>query len=62
MDSTTSPKAKTMDGRVGVRSLVHNISGVEERVGAPRWGLGRSTSNLITPMDVHKPNNKLVSV
>jgi len=32
---------KTMkEERVGVRSLIHNISGVEGHVGASRWGLG----------------------
>jgi hypothetical protein len=29
-------------------------------VGALVWGLGRLTSNSITHMDLHKPNNKLV--
>jgi len=34
MDSTASPKVKTMEGvGVGVRSLVHNTSGVEGRAG-----------------------------
>jgi len=47
--------------KVGVHSLVHNTLGVEGRAGAPRWGLGRLTSNSITHMDLHKPNNKLVS-
>jgi len=38
MDSTTSPKVKTMEGkRVGAHSLVCSTSGVEGRVGAPRW-------------------------
>jgi len=32
MDSTTSPKVKTMEGKgVGVRSMAHNTSGVEGR-------------------------------
>jgi hypothetical protein len=40
MDSTVSPKVKTMEEEgVGtcslVRSLAHNISGVEGRVGVP---------------------------
>jgi hypothetical protein len=30
---------------VGARSLVHNILGVEGRVEAPGWGLGRVTNN-----------------
>jgi hypothetical protein len=62
MDSTASPKMKTTEGKgVGARSLVCNTSGVEERVGAPRWGLGRLTSKSITHTDLHKPNYKLVS-
>jgi hypothetical protein len=57
-----SPKMKTTKGeRVGVRSLVRNISGVEGCVGAPGWGLGRLTSKSIIHMDLHNPNNKLVS-
>jgi hypothetical protein len=46
---------------VGVRSLVHNISRVQGRVGASRWGLGRLTSNSIIHTNLHKLNNKLVS-
>ncbi len=38
MDSTVSLKVKTTEGKgVGARSLVHNTSGVEGRVGAPGW-------------------------
>jgi len=38
MDSTLSPKVKTMKGkRVGARSLAHTTSGVEGRVGALGW-------------------------
>jgi len=63
MDSTTSPKLKTTKGEgVGARSLACNTSRVEGRVGAPRWGLGRLTSKSITHTDLHKLNNKLVSV
>jgi hypothetical protein len=41
IDSTMSPKVKTMEGeRVGVCSLVRNTLGVERHVGAPKWGLG----------------------
>jgi len=37
-DSTTSPKAKTIEGEgVGACSLVHNTSRVERHVGAPKW-------------------------
>jgi hypothetical protein len=36
MDSTTSPKVKTMEGKgVEVRSLAHNTLGVEGRVRVP---------------------------
>jgi hypothetical protein len=62
MDSTMSPKVKIMEGEgVGACSLVHNTLGVEGRVGASRWGLGRLISTSITPTNLHKPNNKLVS-
>jgi hypothetical protein len=42
-------------------SLARNTLGVEGRAGALKWGLGRMTSKSITHMDLHKPNNKLVS-
>jgi len=62
MDSTMSPKVKTIEKeRVGVCSLVHNTSRVEGCATAPRLWLGRLTSNSITHADLHKPNNKLVS-
>jgi hypothetical protein len=41
--------------------MARNTLRVEGRVGAPGWGLGRMTSKLIIHMDLHKPNNKLVS-
>jgi hypothetical protein len=60
MDSIASPKMKTSKREgVGARSLAHNISGVEGRVGALGWGVGRLTSKSITHMDLHKLNNKL---
>jgi hypothetical protein len=63
MDSIASPKVKTTKGEgIGVRFLIRNTSGVEGGARAPRWGLGRLISNSITHMDLHKPNNKLVSV
>ncbi len=63
MDSNASPKVKTTEGeKVGARSLARNTSGVEGHVVAPGWGLGRLTNNSITHMDMHNPNNKLVSV
>jgi len=62
MDSTLSLKVKTMKReQVGVRSLARNTLGVEGCVGAPRWGIARLTSNSITHVDLHKPNNKLVN-
>jgi hypothetical protein len=58
-----NPKVKTMKGeRVGACSLDRNTSGVKGCVEASKWGLGRLTRNSITHMDLHKPNNKLVSV
>jgi hypothetical protein len=63
MDSIASPKVKTMEGKeVGARSLIRSTSGVEGCVGASGWGLGRLTSKSITHTDLHKPNNKLISV
>ncbi len=59
IDSNVSPKVK-MEG-VKVCSFACNISGVEGRAKAPRWGLGRVTSRLIIHINLHKPNNKLVS-
>jgi hypothetical protein len=41
-------------------SLAHSTSGVEGRVGALKWRLGRLISNSINHMNLHKPNNKLV--
>ncbi len=62
MDSIASPNVKTSEGEgVGAHSLVCSISGVEGRVGALGWGLGRLISNSITHMDMHKPNSKLVN-
>jgi hypothetical protein len=62
MDSTTSPKVKTMEGGIGVRSLIRNTSGVEGRAKALGWGLGRLTSKSLTHTNLHKQNNRLVSV
>jgi hypothetical protein len=53
---------KTTEGqRVGAHSLTRSTLGVERRVRASRWGLGRVKNNSITHMDMYKPNNKLVS-
>ncbi len=56
-----SPKVTIVEGKgvVGVPSSQH--FGVEGCVGASGWGLGRLTSKSITHVDLHKPNNKLVS-
>ncbi len=63
MDSTASPKVKTMEGKgVEVRYLARNISKVKGRARALGWGLGILTRNSIIHTDLHKPNNKLVSV
>jgi hypothetical protein len=38
MDSTVSPKVKTLEGEgIGARSLARNTSGVMGRVKAPGW-------------------------
>jgi len=46
---------------VGACSLTRSTLRVKGRVGAPGWGLGRWTSNSLIHVDLHKPNNKLVS-
>ncbi len=62
MDLIASPKVETLEGEgVGAHSLVCNISGVEGRARALGLRLGRLESKSITHMDLHKPNNKLVS-
>jgi hypothetical protein len=62
MDSFANPKVKTTKGKgIGARSLAHSILGVEGRAKAPRWGLGRVKSKLITHINLHKPNNKFVN-
>jgi len=62
MNSIVNPKVKTTKGKgVGACSLIHSTLGIEGRAGAPRWGLGRLTSNSITHTDLHKPNNELIS-
>jgi len=61
MDSSTSPKEKTIERGVGVHSLTHNTFKVEGHAGALRWGLGRLTNKSITHMDLHKSNKKLIS-
>ncbi len=60
-NSNVNPKVKITEG-VRVRSLTHNILGVKGHIGAPRWGLRWVTSTSTINMNLHKPNNKLVSV
>jgi len=62
MDSTTSPKVKTMEGN-GVRAcpLAYSTLGLKGRAKALEWGPRRLASKSITHMDLHKPNNKLVN-
>ncbi len=61
-DSNANLKMKTMEQkRIGVCSLVRNISRVKWHVGTLGWGLGQMTSELIIHTDLHKPNKKLVS-
>jgi hypothetical protein len=63
MDSTTNPKGKTTKEKgIKAHSLVHNTLGVEGHVRAMGWGLERMTNKSITDTNLHKPNNKLVSV
>jgi len=52
----------TKEEGVGVCSLAYDTLGVKGCVGAPGWGFGRMTNKLIIHTDLHKPNNKLVSV
>jgi hypothetical protein len=55
MDSTTNPRLKTTKGKgVLMRSLVRNTLGVEGHARAPRWGLRKVTSKLITHTILHK--------
>jgi hypothetical protein len=62
MDSIPNPKVKTIKGE-GVRacSLARSTLGVEGRVRALGWGLGKLTNTSIIHKKLHKPNNKLVS-
>jgi len=62
MDSTTSPKVKTIEGE-GVRAcfVACSISRVEGSAELPGWGLGRLTNNSIIYTDLYKSNHKLVS-
>jgi hypothetical protein len=56
-------KNKTIEQEgVGVCSLVCSTSEVEKHAGVLRWILGQVTSSSIIHMNLHKPNNKLVSM
>ncbi len=63
MDSTTGPKGES-NRRIMSWGTLPSLQhfGVERCVRAPKWGLGRLTRNSITHTNLHKPNNKLVSV
>jgi hypothetical protein len=62
MDSTANPKVKTTKGEI-VECVPWFVAlwGVQGCVRTLGWGLGGLTSNSITHMDLHKPNNNLVS-
>ncbi len=60
-DSNASPKMKTTEKKVRVRSLTRSILGVEGCARALGWGLGKVTSGSIIHTDLYKPNTKLVS-
>jgi hypothetical protein len=47
---------------IAVRSLTRSILGVEGCARVQGWGLGQMTIGLIIHTDMHKSNNKLVSV
>jgi hypothetical protein len=62
IDTTTNLKVKQWKNKeFGVCFLTGSILGVEGRAGILGWGLKRMTSRLIIHIDLHKPNNKLVS-
>jgi hypothetical protein len=62
IDSNVSLRWKQWkDKELKARSQAHSTMGVEGRVGTPGQGLERTTSWSIIHMDLHKPNNKLVS-
>jgi hypothetical protein len=57
-----SLKMKTLEEGVRVCSLTHNTSGVKGRDGTLGWGFKKMTSESIIHTNLHKLNNKLVSV
>jgi len=55
-------KVKTTKGsKVGVCSLICSTSGIKGHARFPRWRLIRVISRSTIHMDLHKPNNKLVT-
>ncbi len=61
-DSNVNLKMKTMKKGIGACSLTPNTLGVEGHVGALGWGVRRVTNRSIIHIELHKPNNKLISV
>jgi hypothetical protein len=62
-DSNANPKLKTLEEKgIGVRSLVCSTSQVEGCGGVSGWGLRRITRGSIIHTNLHKPNNKLLSL
>jgi hypothetical protein len=59
IDTTTSPKVKTMKEGIGVHSLICSTYIVERHIRTSGWGLGQMTSESIIHMNLHKLNNKL---
>jgi hypothetical protein len=59
-NSNVNPKVKTMEG-VRACYLARSTFGVRGHVEALRWGLRQMTSMSIIHINLHKPNNKLVS-
>ncbi len=61
-DSNVNPKVKIMEEKgVRIHCLACNTFGVKGMSRALGWGLGRVTSKSIIHIDLHKPNNELVS-
>jgi hypothetical protein len=60
-DSNVSLKMNIAEEGIGVHSLAHITLGKARSVEALRWGLRQVTNGSILDMDLHKPNNKLVS-
>jgi len=62
MDLAASLKKKTTEGKkVGAHSLARNTSKGRRACWSSRMGPGRLISKSLTHMNLHKPNNKLVS-